>query len=127
MIRIILATVLGIIVAILIVVCFEMVGHALWPATLDAGNPATLPIPLLLSVVVGWFLGVLGGGFVAGKIAHRRMAISIVGAVILAATLYNFWAIPHPLWMMISGVVVPILAAVLAMRLVKASDAIRQA
>lgn len=127
MIRIILATVLGIIVAILIVVCFEMVGHALWPAPLDAGSPATLPIPLLLSVVVGWFLGVLGGGFVAGKIARRRMAISIVGAVILAATLYNFWAIPHPLWMMISGVVVPILAAVLAMRLVKASDAIRQA
>jgi hypothetical protein len=127
MIRIILATVAGIIVALLIIVCFDMIGHALWPAPFDAGIAATLPIPLLLSVVVGWFLGVLGGGFVAGKIAHRRIAITIVGAVILAATLYNFWAIPHPLWMMISGVVAPVLAAALAMRLVKPGGATRQA
>jgi hypothetical protein len=127
MIRIILATVVGIIVALLIVVCFEMIGHALWPATLHPDNAATLPIPLLLSVVLGWFLGVLGGSFVAGKIAHRRIAIILVGAVILAATLYNFWAIPHPLWMMISGVVAPILAVALAMRLVKPGGAIRQA
>jgi F0F1-type ATP synthase assembly protein I len=41
----------------------------------------------------------------------------VVGGIVLAATIANFIAIPHPLWLSISTLVGIVLSTVLAMRL----------
>ena len=113
------ATLAGILVAVIVVGLVEAIGHALYPPPDDINleDPAAmaaiiqkLPLGALLFVVAGWICGALAGGFIAMKVARRMSIVPslIVGAAMTAATIYTLFAIPHPLWMAIAGVVLPV-------------------
>jgi hypothetical protein len=79
----------------------------------------TLPFAAFLFVGGAWFVGTLGGTFVACKIGNAKpitYAI-VVGGLMLIATAANLIMIPHPLWFSILGVVGIIVAAWLGMTL----------
>lgn len=115
----------GVIVGGLVVFAVEAVGHSLFPppAGTDLSNPQALekligmlPIGALVAVVVGWFLGSFAGSFTAKKIAGTTVAPWAVAIVFIGLTAYNFAIIPHPMWMIAAGVLLPLLSAWLVNR-----------
>lgn len=129
MLRSVLGVVAGIIAGSIIVFVVESLGHGLFPTpiAIDKTDPeqmkrlvAVTPLGAKLFVVFGWFAGAFGGGIAALIVARRWAPVAwVVAASFLGLSAMNFVAIPHPLWMQASAVVVCALAgalAVLAMR-----------
>ncbi|MBB5207353.1 hypothetical protein [Chiayiivirga flava] len=117
--RTVLAVVLGIVAAGLVVAGIEAIGHALNPPPpgIDPSDPAAmqslianLPQSALVTVVLAWALGSIAGGFVAAKISRRHTlgAPLAVGIAMVLLIGVNFVAIPHPAWMMVCGVLLPV-------------------
>ena len=109
MIRSILAGIVGIAVAFGIVFANETLGHMMSPPQegIDFTDPevvrpylASLPAWKLLQVMAGWVVGVFVGILVASRIGRARVVAytSIIGGLMLAATISNLIIIPHPLW-----------------------------
>jgi len=97
------------------------------PPGVDLRNPealalhiASAPWSAMLVVAVGWVLGAFLGALVAARIArHRRAAALVIGALVVLGVIGSTMAIPHPLWMTIAGIVLPLPAAWFAPRLVR--------
>lgn len=126
--RSVLAVFVGIVVAVLAVFIVESVGHVVFPPPpgVDVSDPEALrelmeriPAGALAFVLLAWVLGSFLGGFTAAKIAvqHRLACALIVGVVMLGAGGMTMMMIPHPLWMMVLGVLLPVPAAWVGARL----------
>lgn len=127
--RTILSVLAGLVVAWLVMSLCEFGSLALHrpPPGLDLRNPealalhiASAPLSAMLLVLAGWVLGAFLGGWVAARIArHRRAAPLVIGALVVLGVIANNMLIPHPLWMTIAGVALPIPAAWFAARLMR--------
>ena len=126
--RIIVAIVAGVIVAVVVVFAVESLGHAIFPPpeTIDFNDPeqlsglvASIPIEALLFVPLAWFLGSFSGGVLAVMIAREQALLlaSIVAAFILAGAVATLMAIPHPLWLVITGIGSIILSTIVATKI----------
>lgn len=124
-----LASVVGVIVAAIVVFAVEGLGHALFPppAGLDLADPqdqarliAAMPGQAKVMVVLAWFLGALAGSATAMAVAYKALAGWIVAAVMVALSVWTTQMFPHPAWMVGSAVVLPLAGAWLARRLVAA-------
>ncbi len=124
------ATIAGILSAIAVVALVQMAGHTIYPQPpgIDKTNPETianfvdtLPLGALLFVVAGWvlspFLGAITATVLSGK--HSIIPGLAVGLAILLATVANLYAIPHPLWMSVTGIIAPLPAAWLGAKLLQ--------
>lgn len=129
MLRKILGTVLGVIVAMLVVTAMDALSHSLFPLAVaksssmaDIGAAlAAAPFAALAIMAAGWFLAVLIGGAVAIKASRWQPAGWIVAGLILAACVFNGFSIPGvPLWMQIAGVILPLLGGWTVNRFVRA-------
>ncbi len=127
MLRRISAVLLGLITAFVTVWLFEWIGHQLYPLPpgLDFKDPeqvrqfaSSLPVGALLFVLLGWLMGTLSGGLTANRVAREKPLVyaSVVGAVMMAATITNLAMIPHPTWFSIAAVVVIGVGTLLASR-----------
>jgi len=132
--RTIAGVVVGVVVAWLTIMLAEFASAPLhpMPAGFDMHDPAsvaafvaTLPVAALLLVLAGWVLGALVGSHVAARIARKPLPALAVGMVIVVGVIANAVMIPHPTWMTIAGVLLPVPAAWLGARLAMrpASDA----
>ncbi|QNP40026.1 hypothetical protein [Lysobacter solisilvae (ex Woo and Kim 2020)] len=125
--RTIVGIVVGLVVAWLAMSACEFASLFLHrpPAGMDLRDPQALaahiaaaPTSAMLVVVVGWMLAALLGGWVAARIArHRRVAALVIGALVVLGVIANSMIIPHPLWMTIAGLVLPLPLAWFAARL----------
>ncbi|MDZ4728350.1 MAG: hypothetical protein SH820_00165 [Xanthomonadales bacterium] len=117
MLRKISAVLLGVLVAFATVMLVEWLGHQVYPPppNLDFKDPeqlrqftSNLPLGAFLLVLLGWLLGTLSGGLTACFVAREKPLVfaSIIGAIMLAATIANLAMIPHPTWFSIAGIVV---------------------
>lgn len=128
--RTILGILVGLVVAWLAISVCEFASLFLHrpPPGLDLRDPQALaahiaaaPLPAMLVVVAGWVSAALLGGWVAARIArHRRVAALVIGALVVLGVVANNLMIPHPLWMTIAGIALPIPVAWFAARLVRA-------
>lgn len=125
--RSILGVILGLVVGILLVGLVETLGMRLIPppAGMDPTDPdsiaaaiSSMPVGSFLFVLAAWWLGAGVGASTAARVArtHARWPGLTVGGAILAATLYNLWTIPHPVWVALVGVVGIIAVTVVASR-----------
>ena len=108
-----LATLVGLIVASLTVYIFEtLLGHALFPLP-EGANPMDMewiknnmdqiPMGSKIFVVIGHFMGIVAGMFVAGLISKTSLVPAyIVGGLMLLATLFNIVMLPKELWFTLS-------------------------
>lgn len=113
----ILALVAGAVVAVLVIAGCEQIGTLLHPPPpgLDMHDRAamtafiaTLPWTAFAVVLVAWGLGVLSGGWVAGRLAPTGPALHALGITLLVAAgaVANMLMIPHPVWFWISALLV---------------------
>lgn len=97
------------------------------PAGVDLRDPSALaahiaaaPISAMLLVLLGWTLAAFVGGWLAARIARHPLAAALaIGALVVVAVVLNSMLIPHPLWMTLAGVLLPLPAAWLAARQVR--------
>lgn len=117
--RTVVAVIVGVLVGAAVVFGVETLGNLLFPLPegIDGSDPDRFaeflnagPSPALISVLVAWALGALVGGAVAGKIARYQWQVAsvTVGALLLVAGGATMLQVPHPLWMWIAGVVLPL-------------------
>jgi hypothetical protein len=124
--RTILGVLVGLVVAWLVMSLCEFGSLALHrpPPGLDLRDPealalhiASAPLSAMLLVLAGWVGGAFLGAWVAARIArHRHAAALVIGALVVLGVVANSVMIPHPLWMTIAGIALPIPAAWLAAR-----------
>ena len=130
MLRTLLAVIAGVITAMLLIIVLEAASPMMFPtpAGLQANNEAGLALSVeMLStgkkawVVFGWALASLIGGWVAARISrrHPRGAALAVATLIVIGVVMNAMAIPHPLWMNLLGVLLPVPMALLGARLAR--------
>ena len=118
----------GIVVAWLVIVLSQLLSAALYPPPpgTDLTDPAVLadfinaaPVTAMGFVIAGYALAALLGGWVAARIAraHPHIAAMVVGGMVLLGVILNYTMIPHPTWMLVSGVLMPLPMAWLGARL----------
>lgn len=127
MIRTVVAVLLGLVVALATMLLIEYLGMSLFPLPpgidLDSEDDlarlvASSTTGKKLWVLMGWTLAAFAGGWVASRISrrHRSGAALAVGALIVAGVLLNAAMLPHPAWMTVAGVLLPLPVAWLAAR-----------
>lgn len=123
-----LAVVAGIVVAVAIIMLFEGLNSQFFPppAGLEHATPGemaawlrTLPTGAFLVVLAGYGVGALAGSATAARFAPTRAAhlAGVVGAFLLAASLMNLVALPHPAWFWVANVLLIIGGAWVGWRL----------
>ena len=133
MFRSVVAIVAGVIVAFVTVMLIDTLNHAVFPPPegLDFSDPDAIR-PYLATLPVGAFLLILASSVVAAFIGtllachigrgNPLLYGGVVGGIILAATIANFIAIPHPHWLSAATVVGIVLSTLLAMKLAPANE-----
>lgn len=125
-IRFLLAVVAGLVVAMLVIAGVEALGHVVFPPPpgLDLARAAdqerlvaVLPVEAKIAVIVAWFLGALAGAATAIALARRVLPAWIVAVAIAGLGLWTTQMFPHPDWMLASAVVLPLVAVLVAKRL----------
>lgn len=128
--RTILGVVAGLATMIAIISVVELLGAQLFPppAGVDMRDPEAfataiteMPMAALAIVVVAWVLGAFAGGWVAARIAsaHPRAAAVVVALAVVAGVVLMMLTLPHPMWMALLGVVLPVPAALAGARLAR--------
>lgn len=127
MLRKISAVFLGVVVAIATVMLIEWLGHQIYPPPpgVDFNDPeqvrkltSNLPLGAFLMLLLGWLLGTFCGGLTACYVAREKPLVfaSIIGTIMLVATITNLAMLPHPTWFSIAGIVVIGIGTLLASR-----------
>ena len=118
--------------AMMIVVTFMQLANAKFfyppPPGLDLTDPdaiaayaPTMPWPALAIVLFSWLLAAFIGGAVAARVAgsYRTACALTIGAVDVTLIAMNAVSIPHPIWVIAAGLLLPIPLAWLAARQVQ--------
>ena len=130
MVRSTFAVLLGLVVALAAMLLLEYLGMSLFPLPpgFDLDSEADLArlvesagMEKQLWVLMGWTLAAFAGGWVAARttLRHRLGAALWVGGLIVAGVLLNVALLPHPAWMTVLGVLLPLPAAWFAARLAR--------
>ncbi len=112
--RRLLGVVAGLVTEYILVYLLEMLGHLIFPPPDGIGLMNReeiarimdqIPLGGLISLVIAWFLGTLGAAFVATRVGKESTMTSayIIGGFAIGFGLINFFAIPHPLWLIWTG------------------------
>lgn len=127
-----LAVVVGVVVGGIVVAVVEVPGYFVHspPPGLNMNDQAALaahmskaPPLALATVALAWALGPLAGTLVTCLIARRNYVVHalVIAAIFALLDAANFGLFPHPLWLMVAGIVFPFLtssaAAAIAQRL----------
>ena len=123
----IVAAIVGVITAFVVVGLVEYLGHQIFPPPegLDLTNPddqarlmEIIPLGAKIAVVVAWFVGAFAGTYVARKIGATSWPSWLVAGLMIAASFFTTMMFPHPIWMVICAVLLPVIALIIAGRMV---------
>jgi hypothetical protein len=113
--RAVLGILAGVALAFLLVAFAEEAGHKIYPVPTDidwSDNAQvqrftdSLPVGALLLLLASWVGATFIGAAIGSSIARPRAILisTIVGGLMLAATIFNFLLTPHPWWLVISTI-----------------------
>lgn len=125
MVKSILTVIAAFILGGIAVFCFETVGHSVYPIPKDLDTTnyeqlgayvKTAPLGALLFVLLAQSAGSTVGGAVCGFFGHSRATLLsiIYGVLALVMASLNLIMIPHPMWMIIASIALPIPLSVIA-------------
>lgn len=119
--RNIVAALAGAILAMILIAGAEIITLRVYPKPEEltiAEAIATRPVGALIAVLLGYFVGVSAGAWLAARISvsrHARQGM-MVGVLFFAASLANLLKYPHPAWFWTANLVLIPLATWLGMR-----------
>lgn len=125
--RNILAALAGAFLAFLLVFVAQIISGRIYPppAELNYRDPVamteyvrTLPIGAFVAVLLGYFIGVTAGSWLAARISvsrHQRQGM-MVGVMFFIASLVNLLSISHPVWFWVANLAIIPIAAWIGMR-----------
>lgn len=117
LIRTIIATAVGIVVAFGLIYLFQYAGSNLSPDVYDPGTGDVLiPAGSTIALVIGWFVGSFAGGWLAMRISAGTGAGWIVAGAVMGAGVYRAVTLADTWWIMALAFVIPVAAAWLAQR-----------
>ena len=130
MLRGIFALCAGLFAAMIVYTISAAVAMKLWPPTgVDmkdsaqiAAFVAALPTGARLTLLAGPVLGAFAGAGMGARLAapaQQAFVASLLGALVAANTANDWLHVGHPRWMLVAGVVLSLLAALLATLLVR--------
>ena len=125
MLRTLLGIIVGLVTAMLLIRGLEAAGMMVFAPSQgvhDLSNLVTsAPTGKKAWVVFGWALASFVSGWVAARISrvYPRFAALAVAALIVIGTVMNAMVIPHPLWMNLLGIGLPVPLALLGARLAR--------
>jgi hypothetical protein len=124
MLRSILAVLAGLVIALITVWLFQFASMHAYPPPpiLDPRDPpllAGMPAGELALALAGWVVGALDGGLVAGLIARKPLPAGIVGTLAALCAMAVVTMVPHPMWLSLAGVLLPVPAALFGAWLVR--------
>lgn len=108
-----LATLAGILTAVLIMFLLESLGHILLPLPTHLAadlnelikHPELIPVPILISVIVSHVLGMLAGLIVASYIDKQTLyPLFLIGGFLFIGSVATVLALPHPVWFAICDI-----------------------
>lgn len=113
--RKILAVLAGMITGGLIVMIFDELSHLIAPPPegLDFTDKEaitefmkTVPVSAFLVMLAGWLLSAFSGAFVASKIVPLswKSVSLLTGGILMLGAIMNMVMLPHPVWMMVIGI-----------------------
>ncbi len=90
--------------------CFTH-GRPIYPDDYDAVARIipSMPMPGKLIIVSAWLLGAFGGAWSALRITDWRWSAVVVTIFVIVGGVINFVELPHPVWMRVCAVVLPII------------------
>ncbi|HYC72985.1 MAG TPA: hypothetical protein VEB66_17365 [Opitutaceae bacterium] len=118
--RNIVAALAGAILAMVLIAGAEIITTRIYPApegVTIAEAIATRPVGAFIAVLIGYFVGIAAGAWLAARISvsrHARQGM-MVGVLFFAASLANLLKYPHPVWFWVGNLAVVPLAAWLGM------------
>jgi hypothetical protein len=89
------------------------------------GSVVALPFESLIAQVLGWFAGSLAGSALAVYVSGQRWTGWAIALLVLGGTIFYFALASQAVWMMIAGVVAPLLGGFLGQALAKRTSASR--
>ena len=111
------AAVIGIVVAFGLIWIAQYAGSEISPDVYDpASGEVLIPVGSTIALVIGWFIGSFGGGWLAMRISAGTGAGWIVAGAVVGAALYRAVTLADTWWIMALGALVPLAAAWLAQR-----------
>jgi hypothetical protein len=117
MIRSILGLTVGAAVGLGAVYAWQVLGHTIFPfPTMNPTDPgkremlANMPFAAQAWVVGGYAVGVAAGGLLGNWIADARWPAMLIAFMVTGAFFVTLTAAPHPLWMQVTGILLPLLA-----------------
>lgn len=134
MLRTLLGIIVGLVTALLLIFALEAAGMMVFPPPPglqlnDEADHARLVASSSTGkkawVIFGWALASFVGGWMAARISrlYPRIAALAVAALIMVGTVMNAMVIPHPMWMNVLGVLLPVPLALLGARLARPRSA----
>ena len=111
--RTFLATLVGIITAVLVMFLLESLGHILLPLPEHLAadineiikHPELIPAPILISVLISHILGLFTGLMVASFIDKETLyPLFLIGGFLFIGSIATVLALPHPLWFTICDI-----------------------
>lgn len=111
------AVVIGIVVAFGLIWIAQYAGSEISPDVYDpASGEVLIPVGSTIALVIGWFIGSFGGGWLAMRISAGTGAGWIVAGAVIGAALYRAVTLADTWWIMALGAIVPLAAVWLAQR-----------
>lgn len=114
--RRILAVFAGLIAAMATFLIIEQIGSVVYPPPtgLNFEDKAAMklfmesrPLGAYIIVIAGWLLGSLEAGFICHRISKHEGTLlpAILGGLLTASAVVNFYLLPHPAWFVVVGIV----------------------
>jgi len=117
MIRKILGLIVGAAVGLGVLYAWQLLGHVIFPfPTMNPTEPgkremlANMSFAAQAWVLGGYAVGVAVGGLLGNRIADARWPAMLIAFMVTGVFFVTLTAAPHPFWMQVAGILLPLLA-----------------
>ncbi|HET9429492.1 MAG TPA: hypothetical protein VFO69_14150 [Allosphingosinicella sp.] len=123
MLKIVAGLAAGLIVALAAIYVIWLVGLQVYPLPPESGLESlesegaliqSMPTGALLFIAVAWFGGAFIGALTAAHISRRLWPGWVIAFLVACVSISNIIMFPHPEWMQLAAIIVPVLGGLLA-------------
>ena len=130
MLKVVAGLVAGLFVALAAIYVIWLVALQVYPLPVEGGIRSlesegalieSMPTGALIFVAIAWFGGAFIGALTAAHISRRLWPAWVVAFLVAAISISNIVMFPHPTWMQLAAVIVPILGGLIATHMARRS------